>query len=149
LASAALAWAVLILCRRRPGRIGPRIWAVCLAGLTTLFALLALVFPGRSWPLTLVIAGLAATLALTPRLYPLRPDSALLQRIAPLALLLVPAAVLLATWGAQKAIASATERRVDRQIQELRLWTTEIQEATGSDWSLLERNPEEAERQVD
>jgi hypothetical protein len=49
----------------------------------------------------------------------------------------------------RSAVAAETERRVDRHVQQLRLWTTEVQAVTGYDWSLLEESPERAAQQVE
>src|SRR5216684_1363270 len=74
-AAAALAWWIVLRCRHRPGRIGPRVWALSLACLNSAVALVALVVPDRSWSLTAAVAGLAAAATLMPRLAKLRPDS--------------------------------------------------------------------------
>jgi hypothetical protein len=147
--AAGIAWGVVVRCRSRPGRPWPRIWALALAGANSGFALLAAVFHGEPWPLTLVFAGLAAALTLAPRLLKFRPHSAMLQRIAPLTLALVLVLILPSACEVRDAVAHQTEHRVDRHIRQFRLWTTEVQQITGFDWRRMEDSPEAAAKVAD
>jgi hypothetical protein len=147
--AAGLAWWIAVSCRHRPGRPWPRIWVLILAGASTVFALLAAVFPGEPWSLTLVVAAFAAALALAPRLVKLRPDNPMLQRIAPLTLVLVLLLILLTAWKVRDAVADQTAERVEQHIAQLRLWTTEIEEITGFDWKRMEDSPEAAAKMAD
>lgn len=147
--AAGLAGWIAVSCRRRPGRRWPRIWSLMLAGASTVFALLAAIFPAEPWSLTLVVAALAAAFTLAPRLVKLRPDSPMLQRIAPLTLLLVLLIVLLTAWKVRDAVADQTAERVDRHIAQLRLWTTEIGQVTGFDWKRMEDSPGAAAKMAD
>lgn len=97
LATACLAWLIVLRCQRRPGPIAPRLWALFLAGLTSAWAVLQCLSPwpnNAPWLDAATVASFAATLTLLPRLLRFHPDSAWLQRIAPLSLLLVLLAVL-------------------------------------------------------
>ena len=128
--AALLAWAIVLRCRRRPGPLWPRGWALALALLTSGLAAIQgfSLWPGQT-PLldAATLASLAAALALWPRLLRLHPDNRLVQSIAPLSLSLVLSAVLpglyfmggdvVAVWkhGLNSAVGGLRE-----QIQELR-----------------------------
>ncbi|MDQ3283124.1 MAG: hypothetical protein M3Q69_17120, partial [Acidobacteriota bacterium] len=146
--AATLAWAIAAVCRRRPGRVWPRAWVLALASVNTLVSIAGLAAPDRASLLAFAVAGLAATATLAPRLLKLRPDSPLVQRVAPLSMIFVAVAILPTTCAVRRAIASQTERRVNRQIQQFRVWTTEINEVTRYDWRRLEESPDAAQRAV-
>jgi len=87
-----LAWAIVFHCRRRPGPVLPRWWAFVLALLTSVVAVMQCLTPAPEWASLLdaaEAAGFAATLALSPRLLRLHPDTPWVQRVAPCSLLLV------------------------------------------------------------
>jgi hypothetical protein len=147
--AAALAWTIAVRCRRRPGRIWTRLWALSLACVSTFTVIAGLVFHDRPWPLALAVAALASAATLAPRLTHVRPDSALVQRVAPLGMIVVAVAVLPATCTVRRAIAAQTEQRVSRHIQQFRLWTSEVNEVTSYDWRRLEESPEAAARVVE
>jgi hypothetical protein len=146
--AAALAWIIVRICRTRPGRLWPRIWAMVLACSSVAIMLLGLVLHDRSWVLALAVAALGAALALTPRLIKLRPNSALVQRIAPLTLLIL-LIIVPSSCAVRRAIARKTEERVDRRIQQVRLWTMQVQEAVSYDWSKMEDSPAAAANAVE
>jgi len=146
--AAALSWGVAAKCRRRPGRLWPRIWALVLACLNSVIALLGLVFPDRSWALALAVAGLAAAATLAPRLVKLRPDNPMVQWVAPISLLMILLVILPTSCVVRRTITSKTEQRVEQRIQQFRLWTLEVKEATGFDWERMEQNPDAAAKAV-
>lgn len=146
--AAALAWTIAVRCRRRPGRIWPRIWALCLACLNSVAVIAGLIFWDRPWPLTLAVAGLAAVATLTPRLMTLRPDSPLVQRVAPISMIAVAVAILPTTCAVRRAITNQTAQRVGQQIEQIRLWTTAVREVTNYDWRRLEESPDAAAQVV-
>jgi len=147
--AAALAWTVVLHGRRRPGWIGPRLWVLALAVLNSLFAVLVPLFPKTSWTHALVFAGFAAALTLTPRLVKLRPDVALVQRIAPLSLFGVLFVVLPTVWGIGNHITEGKRDQVELLIQQLQLWTSEVREVTGYDWKRMEADREGALHNVE
>lgn len=148
-AATALAGLIVIQCRHRPGRIGPRIWALALVGLNGVAAVLGYIFHDRSWALALAVAGLAAAITLAPRLIKLRPDSAMVQYIAPLSLLMILLIILPSSCAVRRIIAKGTENRVEGRIRQLRLWTTELNEITNFDWRRIEDNPDAASLAVE
>jgi hypothetical protein len=145
--SAALAWMVVVLCSRRPGRLWVRLWALALAVLTSLFVLLLAALSTETWSNALTVAGLAAVLVLLTRLYPLRPNSGLLSRIAPLALVAVLVPVLLFVGWTGHAIAASKRLRVDRTIDQLSRWEADVKSVTSRDWSAA--NWEDSAQAVD
>lgn len=147
-ASAGVAWLIVFRCRQRPGRLGPRLWALSLAAANSLIAVLTLVARNASWSLTLAVAGLSAAIALAPRLLKVRPDSPMVQRIAPISLLILLVTVP-SSCAVRKAIAGKTEERVDRRIQQLRLWTMDVKEVAGFGWVRMEDAPEGAKRGIE
>jgi hypothetical protein len=146
--AAVLAWAIAFRCRRRPGRLWPRLWALCLACLNSTIALLGFVFHDRSWALALALAGLAAAATLLPRLLKLRPDSPMVQWVAPLSALMILLLILPTSCGLRRTIEKRTEQRVEQRIQMFRLWTTQVKEATEFDWRRMEESPEAAANAV-
>lgn len=144
----ALAWIIVLQCRRRPGRPLPRLWALALAILNSATALLVLAFPRSSWANALLIAGLSAAVTLLPRLSKLRPDSGMVPLVAPLAFIGVLLLVLPSAWMTGRTITDKNRSRVDEVIRQLRLWTTEIREVGGFDWSQLEEAPDVAAQAV-
>jgi hypothetical protein len=136
--SAALAWSVVLRCRRRPGRIGPRLWAFALALFTSGFALLVFAFPYNPWVHSLAFAGLAAVATLAPRLLKLHPDSRWVQRIAPLALLSVLLLALPAAGLVRRSLAEKKQAKLRQAIEQLRQWTSDVEEVTGRKWRLEE-----------
>ena len=148
-AAAILAWCIALRCRHRPGRIWPRIWALALASLSSAIAVLGILIPDRSWVLALAVAALAAAATLAPRLAKLRPDSAWVQHVAPLSLLMILLVILPSSCAVRHIIAKETERRVDHQIQQFRLWTTEVSEITSFDWKRFEDSPDAAATEIE
>lgn len=142
--AAVIAWLIALQCRRRPGRMVPRIWALVLACVNSAIALLSLVFPDRSWVLALAVAGLAAAATLVPRLARLRPDSAMVQWIAPFSVLLILVIILPASCAARQAITGKTEERVEQRIQQFRVWRQQVREVTAFDWRHMEESPSAA-----
>jgi hypothetical protein len=112
-AGALLAWVVVVICRRRPGRIWPRVWALFLACANTSITLVGLIARQSAWPAALAVAGFTAAIALTPRLVKLRPDSAMVQRIAPLSLLILLIAVP-SSCAVRRALTRDVEGNVER-----------------------------------
>jgi hypothetical protein len=133
--SAALAWLIVVWCGQRPGLLGPRVWALFLAVLNSFFVLLLFVLPTETWGNALMVAGFAAVLTLTPRLYKLRPDSGMIPRVAPLAVFGVLVPVLFIVYRTSEATKASNEARVDRVIGQLREWTSEIEAVAKRDWS--------------
>jgi hypothetical protein len=148
-AATLLAGLIVFQCRRRPGRIGPRIWALALLCLNGVAAILGYVFHDQSWALALAVAGLAAAITLAPRLIKLRPDSAMVQYIAPLSLLMILLIILPSSCAVRRVIAKGTESRVGGRIRQLRLWTTELNEITSFNWRRIEDNPDAASLAVE
>jgi len=146
--AAALGWIIVRNCRNRPGRLWPRVWALLLTCSSAAIMLLGLVFHDRSWVLALAVAALSAAVALAPRLIKLRPNNAMVQRIAPLTLLVL-LVIVPSSCGVRRMIARKTEERVDRRIQQIRLWTMQVQEATSFDWSKMEDSPAAAAKAVE
>ena len=146
--AAALAWLIVHRCRVRPGRLWPRLWALGLACLATVVAVMGLVLPGSARLLTLAVAGLGAAIALLPRLVKLPPDNAMVQHIAPLgmliALLIVPSAC-----AVRRTIAEQTKKRVEHRIGQLRDLAAQIRVAIDFDWKTIEDNPEIATSKVE
>ena len=132
---AGLAWTIVILCGRRPGRLWPRAWALFLAGLNSLVLALLSVFPEVTFLNAVGVAGAAAVLALLPRLVPLSPDSHWIPKIAPLAGLLVLLPVLFVASCVGESIAASKRDRVSGMIEQLREHTAEVKTVTGRDWS--------------
>lgn len=121
--TALLAWAIVMTCRRRPGPVWPRIWALFLALLTTAVAigLYSGVQPALMSLLHAVaVACLAATLTLTPRLLPLHPDSPWVQRIAPWSLLFVLLVVLPFTYSMGRATVADQAKWLQGRVVDLR-----------------------------
>jgi len=135
-----IAW----VCRQRPGKPIPRLWALGLAcgALTT--AMLAFVpsLGDEPWLHALAAAELAASLCLAPRLLPMRPENRWLPWVAPLSLL---GALLLVLAPAVSLGQNALEERessVERRIRELREQADTIREISEYDWSSLTTTPE-------
>ncbi|HEV7766158.1 MAG TPA: hypothetical protein VGQ76_14230 [Thermoanaerobaculia bacterium] len=145
--AAFISWIIVYRCRHRPGRLWPRLWGLALASLNSAIAVLALIFPDRSWSLALAVAGLSAAMALTPRLGKLRPDSVWVQRVGPLSLAIVLVMVP-SSCAVRSAIAKNTEDRVERRIQQFRLWTEKVEEVTSFEWSRMEESPEVATKKL-
>lgn len=147
-AGALLAWVIVYRCRRRPGRLWPRIWALMLAVANSIITIVGLVYRDRSWALTLAVAGLASAIALAPRLAKLRPDSAMVQRVAPLSLLIlfiiVPSAL-----AVRNAIARQTADRVDARIRQFRVWTMAVKDVTDFDWPHMEDSADAPAKKID
>ncbi|HEX9984993.1 MAG TPA: hypothetical protein VGF69_17155 [Thermoanaerobaculia bacterium] len=139
--AAAIAWMIALKCRRRPGRLWPRIWVLLLAAFNSAIALLATAFHDRPVILALAVAGLAAAATLVPRLGKLRPDSPLVQWVAPLSVALILLFILPASCAVRRAITEKTEDRVEQRIQQVRLWTVQVREATGFEWRRMEEQP--------
>ncbi|MFL6244772.1 MAG: hypothetical protein ACJ74H_02015 [Thermoanaerobaculia bacterium] len=146
--AAILSWTIAIRCRRRPGRVWPRAWALFLASANTATVAAAIVFRDQSSVLALAVAGLAASAALAPRLLKLRPDSPLIQRVAPLSMVVIAVAILPSTCAARRTIVKRTESRIGSQIHQFRRWADEVREITGRDWKRLEDEPEAAAEAV-
>jgi hypothetical protein len=142
--AAVISWVIALKCRRRPGRLWPRVWALALAFMNSAVALLGLVFHDRSWALALAVAGFAAAATLVPRLAKLRPDSLMVQWVAPLSVLMILLLILPTSCVVRRTITRKTEQRVDQRIQEFRLWTMQVHEATVFDWRQMEESPEAA-----
>ncbi len=146
--SAALAWIIVLQCRRRPGRPLPRLWALALAVLTSSITLLVLVLPKSSVANALLVGGIAAVVTLLPRLTKLRPDSGMVPLVAPLAFVGVLLLVLPSVWMVGRTITNKNRSRVDEVIRQLRLWTTEVRAVSAYDWSQMEEAPDAATQAV-
>jgi len=99
--TAVLAWAIVLRCRRRPGPLWPRYWALGLALAASALSAVQILdlWPAQTPRLDAAsLACLAAALALWPRLLRLHPDSRLVQAVAPLSLLLVLSLILPAVY---------------------------------------------------
>jgi hypothetical protein len=104
--TASLAWAIVLVGRRRPNGIWPRAWSLILAAVATLTALLIgaeLLSPMRAQINAVLVACVAGTLALTPRLMRLVPSNPWSERIAPLTLVATLALVLPLTHAGKPA----------------------------------------------
>ncbi len=146
-ATALAAWGVTLGCRHRPGRQWPRYWSLLLAGATTATALGCLLGPQRlttSLLHALVVAGMAAVLTLLPRLARARPNSKLVQRVAPLAVLVVLLAILPSACYVGQTVIDERHCYVDQHVLQLQRWAATVREVTGYDWSVMTEDPEEA-----
>lgn len=112
-AGAVLGWVIVVVCRRRPGRLWPRIWALGLACANSFIAILAVTVRESLWSSALAVAGFSAAVALAPRLARLRPDSPMVQRIAPLSLLIL-LIVVPSSCALRRALAGHTQEKVYR-----------------------------------
>jgi len=133
--SAAFAWLVVFWCSRRPGLRWPRVWAFLLAVLNSAFAFVLFTSPKATWANALTVAGCAAAFTLLARLIPLRPDSSMAPQIAPLALMGVLLPVLVAVGWTGNSIAAGKKVRVDRAIEQVREWSSEIKALADRRWS--------------
>ncbi|HBL29419.1 MAG TPA: hypothetical protein DD490_21515 [Acidobacteria bacterium] len=133
--AAAIAWSIVILCGRRPGRLWPRVWALIVAGLCTASVILVPLFPEATWVSALTVAGAAAAVTLGSRLVRLPPDSGMIPKIAPLTALLVLAGVLPAVAWLGDSIVAGKRERVAAMIEQVRRWTTEVAAVAGRDWT--------------
>jgi hypothetical protein len=145
---AVVAWGIAIRCRHRPGRLVPRVWALVLACLNSGITLLSLFSGDRSWVLALAVAGLAAAATLVPRLVTLRPDSAMVQWIAPFSVALILVLILPASCAARRAITNQTEDRVEQRIRQFRVWRQQVREVTTFDWRHMEESSTAASNAV-
>ena len=141
-AAALLSWAIVLAGRHRPGRSWPRIWALTLAAASSLVACLIFALPRRSGMDALAVAAMAAALTLAPRLLRLRPDSLLVQKIAPLSLAGTLLIVMPAAWAAGHEITVSNQERVDQLVRQLREWTSAVREISHYDWPHLESDRE-------
>jgi hypothetical protein len=141
-AAALLSWAIVLAGRRRPGRSWPRIWALTLAAASSLVACLVFALPRRSGMDALAVAAMASAFTLAPRLLRLRPDSLLVQKIAPLSLAGTLLIVMPATWAAGHEITVTNQKRVDDLVRHLREWTSAVREISHYDWPHLESDRE-------
>lgn len=153
LPAAALAWLVAVCCRGRPGRNFPRYWSLGLAMLTTLVAVVCLTDLAKpvlrvSFQHALAVACLAAVLVLLPRLVRVRPDSSLVQRLAPASLLLVLVIVLPAAYFTGQQVVTSQGERIDRRLSQLQQWKADVREITAYDWSSMAQDPEGAAGRV-
>lgn len=142
--AAGLSWWIGIRCRPRPGRLGPRLWTIFLAVFNTIVAVAGLVWFDRASVLALAVGGLAAAVTLAPRLLKVRPDSAVIQNVAPFTAIMILLLVLPSACAVRHAIATATADRVEHRIQQYRLWTTDLGEIANFDWRRIEDNPDAA-----
>ncbi len=133
--TALLAWTIVVICRRRPGHIWPRLWALFLALLTTGVAigLYSGVRPGLVSLLhAMAVACLAATLTLTPRLWRLHPDSPWVQRVAPISLLFVLLVILPVTYSMGRATVENQKIWLQERVENLRRQTRELQKCSAT-----------------
>lgn len=149
LVAALLSWGIVFACRRRPGRSWPRWWCLFLAVANTALCILPVWVRESSRLDALAMAGLAAAVTLLPRLFKVRPDSVWVQRGAPLSLLLVLGVVLPGVGWTGQGIVSRKKADVEGAIDQLRLWTTEVQEVSRYDWNRLEAETAAASETVD
>jgi hypothetical protein len=147
-AGAALGWFVVWSCRNRPGKLWPRLWALIVACSSSAITLLGLAFHDRSWALALAVGASSAAMVLAARLIKLSPNSALVQLVAPLTLLIL-LIIVPSSCAVRRAIARKTEERVDHRIQQIRVWTMQVQKATNFDWSRMEDSPSAAAKAVE
>ena len=130
--------------RRRPGRIWPRLWALILVALSAAALVIVLASPQRSLSHALAVACLAGAAVLAARLFKLRPQSALVQLIAPLSLLAVLVVVLPAVWWIGEQIAEGKREGVRQLIAQLQRWSSELREVAAHDWKTMEVDREGA-----
>ena len=134
--TALLAWTIVVRCRQRPGHWWPRYWALALALLASVVAvLLYLDGPLTRLPLlhALTAACFAATLTLTPRLLRFRPDSYWLQLIAPLSLLVVLPVILPSTCRMGDLQVDTIKNNLEQQITELNNQSNKLRRCIDSD----------------
>jgi hypothetical protein len=151
LAAAAMAWAVALTCRNRPGRHLPRFWAVGLAAGTTILTLVCFLERDiAKSPLvhSFALASLASSLTLLPRLLKLQPDRRLVQHITPLVLALVLFLALPASCTFGRHAVEVQKRRVADTITELSREAEEIREVSAFPWSTSPERREDALRQM-
>ncbi len=93
--AAGLAWAIVVRCRSRPGRLLPRLCTLLLAMLASLLAAGAALdpAPGTPWLHALIVATIAAVVTMLPRITKCRVDSLLVQAVAPVTLAVVLALI--------------------------------------------------------
>lgn len=147
--AAALAWVIAAVCRKRPGRPWPRVWALLLATTATTLTILGLVMPENPEVLALAVSSLAAAATLAPRLARVRPHSPMVQNVAPLTLAVVLFVILPSSCAVRNSLAAEAEDRVDRHIRQLRVWKVEVDEIRTFGWSRMEETPDPAAERVD
>ncbi|MFO1429797.1 MAG: hypothetical protein U1F76_06610 [Candidatus Competibacteraceae bacterium] len=128
--TALLAWVIVLICRRRPGPVWPRLWALFLALLATVVTIgLCIGMPPTLMSLlhAVAMACFAATLTLTPRLLPLQPDSPWVQRIAPWSLLFVLVVVLPFTYSMGRATVADQAMWLQGRVVDLRRQLKDLQ----------------------
>ena len=147
--TALLAWVIVIRCRHRPGRWGPRFWALGLASLTSLIAVVCAWVP--DWPLlhVLVVASIASVLTLLPRLIPVHPDSSLVQRVAPLSLLFVLLLIMPTTCHLSNNIVETQQSRISQRILDLGNLTTRLNDMGRYPWAQMMEHPDAAAKNVE
>jgi hypothetical protein len=106
--------------------------------LNSAILLLVAPFSTASWSHALVAAGLAAVLTLLARLYKLRPDTEMVSYIALVAFLVVLVLILPGAWALGQSITASKTTKVERMIEQLGLWTTEVEEVAQHEWRLEE-----------
>lgn len=153
---AALAWAIVIGCRHRPGRSFPRYWALLLATvngglflLSVLVHLVVLPAPLGPWLDGFVVAGLASAVVLSLRLLRLRPDQPLLAWVGALGLFVALALVLLPTLALGRSALASQTAATDEHIARLRDAAERMRRVASFDWEVLAADPQAVERQVE
>jgi hypothetical protein len=152
LAAALLAWIVAVGCRNRPGRQLPRVWLIILSAGTTILA--AVCFVGGEAALSplvqaSVLASLAATVTLLPRLLHLQPADRLVQHIAPLALAFVLLVTLPVSFYIGRRAVKDQQRRVEATVVELAREAGEVRAASTFTGSNGAERQEDVLRQVE
>ena len=148
LVAAAIAWAVTLRCRNRPGRHLPRYWSLGLSILATTAGTVGFLYldVGHSpWFHALALALITSSLALAPRLVKLHPDRWLVQHVATLGLAAVLFLALPLSYAFGVQAVESHKRRVAETIAELSRETGEVRQAYASAES---RSRQETEEQV-
>jgi len=78
----------------------------------------------------------------------LRPNSALVQWIAPFSVVLVLVVILPTSCAVRRAITRKTEDRVEQRIRQFRVWRQQVREVTGFDWRQMEESSSAASNAV-
>ncbi|HET9765368.1 MAG TPA: hypothetical protein VFS60_00900 [Thermoanaerobaculia bacterium] len=148
LLAATTSWMVVRQGSRRPGRIGPRLWALALLLVSSLAVILVCVWPRSSWTHALAVAALAAAVTLLARLVKVRPDSSLVQRIAPLSLLAVLVVVVPSARLTGRHIVDGKRARISGLIDHLRWCRAEVEAVASHPWDDMADHPDAAAQAV-
>lgn len=140
-AACLLVWWIVVKCGRRPGTFWPHLWAPLLAISTTIATIMqihrlidksaAVFWLSESRLDAFTIACIAATIALSPRLLRLYPDSHWVERVAPVSLLGVLAVFIPAMYFIAGDITAIQDKKFNIELKNLRETTTALTRCNG------------------